>query len=118
MRSLVISVAFEKSHRYKSKIKPVAGTLVLLGMATSGCGTARDVAHVVTAPARLVQHESTRKPPQTTTTSDVEIPGQPVAATLTPSPRQAQNTLKPKPSPSLSPRAISNPTQFPLSKPV
>jgi hypothetical protein len=118
MRSLVISVAFEKSHRYKSKMKPVAGTLVLLGMATSGCGTARDVAHVVTAPARLVQHESTRKPPQTTTTSDVEIPGQPVAATPTPLPRQAQNTLKPKPSPSVSPRAISNQPQFPVAKAV
>jgi hypothetical protein len=118
MRSLVISVAFEKSHRYKSKMKPVAGALVLLGMATSGCGTARDVAHVVATPARLVHHESTRKPPQTTTTSDVEIPGEPVAATPTPSPRQVQNTLKPKPSPSVSPRAISNQPQFPVAKAV
>jgi hypothetical protein len=118
MRSLVISVAFEKSHRYRSKMRPVAGALVLLGMATSGCGTARDVAHVVTAPARLVHHESTRKPPQTTITSDVEIPGQPVAATQTPSPRQSQNTPKPKPSPSGSPRAVSNQPQFPVAKAV
>jgi hypothetical protein len=118
MRSLMISVAFEKRHRYKSKMRPVAGALVLLGMATSSCGTARDVAHVVTAPARLVHPESTGKPPQTTTTSDVEIPGQPVAATPIPSPRQAQNTPKPKPSPPVSPQAISNQPKFPVAKPV
>jgi hypothetical protein len=99
-------------------MKPVAGALVLLGMATSGCGTARDVAHVVTAPARLVHHESTGKPPQTTTTSDVEITGQPVTATPTPSPRQAQNRPKAKLSPSVSPSAISNQPQFPVAKAV
>src|SRR4029077_19926363 len=105
----------EKSHRYKSKMKAVAGALVLLGMDTSGCGTARDVAHVVTALTRLVHRESTGKP---TTTSDVEIPGQPLASTATPSPRQAQNTPNPKPSPSVSPRAISNQPQFPVAKAV
>jgi hypothetical protein len=118
MRSSVMSVAFEESHRYRIKMKPAAGALVLFGLVEAGCGTARSVGHVVTAPARLVHEEVAGKPSQATTTSDVEVPGRPVPATPTPSPRQAQNKPKPKPSPEAPRREVLNEPQFPVAKAV
>jgi hypothetical protein len=114
MHSSVMSVAFDESHRYRIKMKPAAGVLILFGLAVVGCGAARSVGHVVTAPARLIA----RKPSPAPATSDVEVPGRPVAATPTPSPRQAQNKPKPEPSPSASRRVVSNEPQFPVAKAV
>jgi hypothetical protein len=114
MRSSMMSFAFKRSHRYKSRMKPAAGLLILFGLASVGCGAARGVAHVVTAPARLIEGKPSRKAPP----SDVDLPGAPVAATPTPSPRQATNKPMPKVSPSASPRTVSNQPQFPVAKAV
>jgi hypothetical protein len=114
MRSLVKSFAFKRSHRYKSKMKPAAGVLMLFAVAAVGCGAARGVAHVVTAPARLIEGKPSRKVPP----SDVDVPGAPVTATPTPPPRLATNRPMPKVSPSASPRTVSNQPQFPVAKAV
>lgn len=99
-------------------MKLATGAVVLFGLVATGCGTARTVSHVITAPARLVHEQIAGKPPQATTTSDVEVPGRPVPATPTPPPRQAQNKPKPKPSPSASRAAVLNQPQFPVAKEV
>jgi hypothetical protein len=109
-----MSFAFKGSHRYKSEMKPAAGVLILYAWAAVGCGAARGVAHVVTAPARLIAG----RPSQTAPPSDVDVPGAPVAATPTPSPRLMQNKPGPKASPSASPRMVSSQPQFPVAKPV
>jgi hypothetical protein len=114
MRSLVKSFAFKRSHRYKSKMKPAAGVLILFALAAVGCGAARGVAHVVTAPARLIEGKPSPKVPP----SDVDVPGAPVTATPTPPPRLATNRTMPKVSPSASPRTVSNQPQFPVAKAV
>ncbi len=121
MRSLVKSFAFKRSHRYKSKMKPAAGVLMLFALAAVGCGAARGVAHVVTAPARLIEGKPARKIPP----SDVDVPGAPVTATPTPPPRLATNRpmptmpkASPSVSPSGSPRTVSSQPQFPVAKAV
>src|SRR5438477_998030 len=97
----------------------MAGTLAiaLIACGLAGCGIGR----VVTAPVRYVFHEPE---PTAANVSDVENPGQPVAA---PSPTPAKRTASSK-------RAASNPSprigatkpkaspsaemQFPVAKPV
>ena len=95
-------------------MKPAARALVLFGIAATGCGTAHHVVtdsyHAVTAPVRLVHKEASGKPPAPA--SDVDVPGQPVAATPPPSPRVAQSK------PSASPQVASNQPQFPVAKAV
>jgi hypothetical protein len=109
-----MSFAFKRTHRYKSQMKPAAGVLILFALAAVGCGAARGVAHVVTAPARLIKG----KPSQTAPPSDVDVPGAPVAASPTPLPRLATNRPVPKISPSASPRIVSSQPQFPVAKAV
>lgn len=111
-----MSFAFGKGCRYKSQVKPAACVILLFGMAVAGCETAREVGHVVTAPVRMVRGSD--KPPQPT--SDVQTPGQSVAATPTPQPRVAQRETKTKSSPasSPSPRPTASAPQFPVAKAV
>ena len=112
--------AFKRRPRYNSEMKPAAGLVILFGLAAGGCGAARDVGHVVAAPAQLVHREFSGKPSPTPVPSDVDVPGAPVTATPSPSPRLAENSpsLKSKASPSPSPRAVSNQPQFPVAKAV
>jgi hypothetical protein len=101
-------------------MKSATRALVLLGIAAAGCRTAHNVVtdshHAVTAPVRLVDREDSGKPPAPT--SDVDVPGQPVAPTPTPTPGVARSNPSPQPSPSASPHVASNPTQFPVAKAV
>lgn len=101
-------------------MKPAVGVLVLFGVAVGGCGFGRGVAHIATAPARIVQREVTPNPPPPAAPSDVEIPGAAVTPTPRPSPHLTQNKPKPtsKPSPSASPRPAPNQPQFPVAKAV
>ena len=114
MRSSMMSFAFKRTHRYKSQMKPAAGVLILFALAAVGCGAARGVAHVVTAPARLIEGKHS----QTAPPSDVDVPGAPVATSPTPLPRLATNRPVPKISPSASPRIVSSQPQFPVAKAV
>ena len=120
-------------HRYRSqRVKTLARVLVCSSAILAGCGVARDAAvtsyHVATAPVRLVARQFEGEPPPATTTSDVDVPGHPVA-TPSPKPRvAAQNnagqrsnpnqsmTKKPK-SATTSPGATEQ-AQFPVAKPV
>jgi len=114
--SFLMSFAFAEGRRYKAKVKSAIGVIALFGLVAGGCGPAREVGHVVTAPVRLVHHDSEKPPPPT---SDVEAPGHPVAATPTPVPRiTTQNQVKPMSSPSASPRLASTPSPFPVAKAV
>jgi hypothetical protein len=108
-----MSFAFAKSCRYKANVNRAIGIILLFGFA-GGCGPAREVGHVVTAPVRLV-HRGSEKPPQS---SDVATPGHPVTATPTPTPRTAQAQAKPRSSPSAPPKVASTPSPFPVAKAV
>lgn len=101
-------------------MKPAAVVVILFGLAAAGCGTARSVGDVATAPVRLVHQEIAGKPSPTPVPSDVEIPGAPATSTPTPPPHLAQNKPMPKPkvSPSAPPGAVSNQPQFPVAKAV
>ena len=122
-------------HRYRSqRVKPLARVLVCSSAILAGCGVARDAAvtsyHIATAPVRLVARQFEDDPPPATTTSDVDVPGHPVAEpSPKPKPRvvaqdstgQRSNrnpsaTKKTK-SATTSPGATEQ-TQFPVAKPV
>jgi hypothetical protein len=116
---LAMPVAFARSHRYKSKMKPAARAIIVFGLVAAGCGTGHTVLNVVTAPVRVVHREIAGSPPEKPS-SDVAVPGRPVAATPTPPPPVAHNKTKPKPSTSPSPRAAPNQPQpqFPVAQAV
>jgi len=111
-----MSFAFGEGCQYKIRMKAVTRGLLLFAIGAAGCGTAHTVAHVVTAPVRMVHHGTDSQSPRPT--SDVDVPGQPVAATPTPHPRVSQSQSKPNASPSPLPRAASNQPQFPVAKAV
>jgi hypothetical protein len=92
--------------------------IILFGFAALGCGAARDVASVVTAPVRVVHRGLVGKPTPPPRTSDVDVPGRPVAATPTPAPRTARNKAKAEPSPRPSAPSNANQPQFPVAKAV
>ena len=125
--------------------------LVLSALVLTGCGTAKKAAitsfRVLDAPARYVRDRI--DPPETTTTttttesSDVVIPGRPVAAPTPPPTRAARTTLTPRsrnpaagsstaqdqPAPNVAARPRTTPsgtprpsapaaTEFPTARPV
>ena len=111
-----MSFAFNNHSRYKLEMKLATLAIVLFAIAALGCGAAREVGHVVTAPVRLVAGSDHPKPAP----SDVEHPGRPVAATPTPHPKVAQKKSKAQksPSPGASPRVAAKQPQFPVAKAV
>ena len=114
--SLRMSFALIDRCRYKTKMKAATHAILLVGIVAAGCGPAREVGHIVTAPIRLVRG-SDRPPPQS---SDVDVPGRQVKATPTPRPHVAQQKSKSTPAPaaSPSPAAPSSLPQFPVAKSV
>lgn len=118
MNSCRMSFAFGRGYRNEIKMKSAVRAILLFGVAAAGCDTAREVGRVVTAPVRLVHHESDKPQPS----SDVEVPGRPVAPTPTPHPRVAQNKSKAKaqksPTPAASPQIAPSQPQFPVAKAV
>jgi len=96
-------------------MKAATRAIFLFGIAAAGCGT---VAHVVTAPVRMIHGTKPAATPQQS--SDVDVPGRPVAATPTPHPRVAKTKSKSNasPSPSATARVVSNSPQFPVAKAV
>jgi hypothetical protein len=108
--------AFNSHSRYEIEMKLVRLAIALFAIAALGCGAAREVGHIVTAPARLVAGSDHPTP----VPSDVEHPGRPVAATPTPRPKIAQKKSKSQksPSPAASPRVAVKQPQFPVAKAV
>ena len=108
-------------------MKTLARVLVCSSAILAGCGVARNAAvtsyHVATAPVRLVARQFEDEPPPATTTSDVDVPGHPVAAP-SPKPRVvAQDSVGQRPSgpQSTTKKPTSGATeqaQFPVAKPV
>jgi hypothetical protein len=114
-------------------MKTLVGAFGFGSMMLAGCGVARDAAvtsyHVATAPVRLVARQFEDSPPANSTTSDVDVPGHPVAAsTPKPMPRVAAKTRanersnpaqtaaqKSKTAPNA---AASTQPQFPVATPV
>jgi hypothetical protein len=102
------------------------GVLFCGGFLLVSCGAARNTAvtsyHVATAPVTIVRRQFSDKPPQTAS-SDVDVPGRPVAVpSPTPAPRTvAETSATPKMNrsqPSTSPRGGTNQSEFPVAKPV
>jgi hypothetical protein len=94
-----------------NRIAVKTATVAVTFFGLVGCG---GVGHTLTAPVRMVHHDST-PPPK----SDVDVPGQPVAATPTPTPRPrvaAKKTKSQKPPPSGANQPSSS--QFPVAKAV
>ncbi len=119
--------------RYRSqRVKTLARVLVCSSAMLAGCGVARNAAvtsyHVATAPVRLVARQFEDDPPPSPT-SDVDVPGHPVAA---PSPRPTSRAVTrndrsqgSKRSQSARTKSKSSATpgtsmqaQFPVAKPV
>jgi hypothetical protein len=104
------------------------GVLFCGGLLLVGCGVARNTAvtsyHVATAPVTIVRRQFSDQPPQTAaTSSDVDVPGRPVAVpSPTPPRRTVAETSAPqrmnRSQPSASPRAATNQSEFPVAKPV
>jgi hypothetical protein len=118
-------------------MKPAARAIVLVGIVVAGCDTAHDVVvssyHVATAPVRYARRHMESPPTDTTTSSsDVETPGHPVAGPSPTPPRRvverrststnSSSAVRPtgskpvaaKPKPSPAPAA----PQFPVAKAV
>jgi hypothetical protein len=102
------------------------GVLFCGGFLLMGCGVARNTAvtsyHVATAPVTIVRRQFSDKPPQTAS-SDVDVPGRPVAApSPTPLRRTVAETSAPqrmnRSQPAASPSAVTNQSEFPVAKPV
>jgi hypothetical protein len=101
------------------------GVLFCGGFLLAGCGVARNAAvssyHVATAPVTIVRRQFNGPPRQTT--SDVNIPGRPMATPPPNLPRQTvaetsatQGTKRSQPSPS--PRMVASQSEFPVAKSV
>ena len=120
-------------HRYRSqRVKTLARVLVCSSAILAGCGVARNAAvtsyHVATAPVRLVARQFETDPPPSTTTSDVDVPGHPVAPS-SPKPRvmaqesagqrpnRTQSTTR-RPTSAATPPGATDQAQFPVAKPV
>jgi hypothetical protein len=95
------------------------GVLFCGGFLLAGCGMARDAAvssyHVATAPVTIVRRQFNGAPRQTT--SDVNIPGRPMATPPPNLPRQKVANASAKPRTPVDPHAM-NQSEFPVAKSV
>jgi hypothetical protein len=123
-------------------VKPAARIFLLAALLSSGCTTARKVAHasfrVLDAPANYVRRQIDAQDNSTTTTTTttssdvVTTPGRIVTVPSPTTDRQRRDQSRPGPSPRSSPatvterskpspspsRSVTGQTQFPTAKPV